>query len=123
MKQILILGVIVLALGAKWWEPSCPPCPEPVVCKGKPCFIGQRCDDIVGCLPRVVAEKDFSADTRSLSLDVTGQGGVALVGSFEQPEEGVEGAAATQTLMARLAPNGDMKWSRSYGVAGAPDLS
>ncbi len=121
MKQILILVVVVLAFGAKWWDPPCPPCPEPVVCKNAPCFMGQRCDDAAGCLPRVIAEKDFSVDTRSLTLDVTGQGGVALVGSFEQPEEGIEGAAATQTLMARLAPNGKMKWSRSYGVAGAPD--
>ncbi len=120
MKQIVILGVVVLALGAKWWDVPCPPCPEPVVCEGAPCFMGQRCDD-AGCLPRVLSEKDFSSDTRSLGLDVTGQGGVALVGSFEQPQEGVEGDAATQTLMARLAPKGDMKWSRSYGVAGAPD--
>lgn len=121
MKQVMILGLALLALGAKWWETSCPPCPEPVVCQGSPCFMGQRCDDTAGCLPRVAAEKTFSPDTRSLTLDVTGQGGVALAGSFEQPSEGVEGAAANQTLVARLAPDGGMKWSRSYGIDGAPD--
>ena len=92
MKQFVVLGLAVLALGAKWWDMP-PPFPEPVVCKGAPCFMGQRCDVTVGCLPRVAAEQTFSEDTRSLTLDITGQGGVALVGSFEQPAEGGEGAA------------------------------
>jgi hypothetical protein len=115
------LGLILLAMGAKWWDPRCPPCPEPPICKGEPCFMGQRCDDATGCLPRVTAKRTFSSDTRSLTLDVNGQGGVAVVGSFEQPSENDGQAATTQSLVARLAPDGEMKWSRSYGIIGAPD--
>ncbi|MFH1529263.1 MAG: hypothetical protein ABIK09_00870 [Pseudomonadota bacterium] len=121
MKQIVILGIVVLALGAKWWEPRCPPCTEPVVCRGEPCFMGQRCHEVRGCLPRVVSEQSFSEDTRSLALAVTGQGGVALAGSFDQPTEAAQGPDAAQSLVARLAPGGEMKWSRSFGPDGHQD--
>jgi len=121
MKQIVILGIVILALGAKWWDPRCPACPEPVVCQGKPCFMGQTCDEVRGCLPRVAAERSFSEDTRSLVLAVTGQGGVALAGSFDQPTEAAQGPDATQSLVARLSPGGEMKWSLSFGPDGHQD--
>jgi len=120
VKQLVVLGIFALSVGARWWDPRCPPCPAAVVCRGEPCFMGQRCDEDRGCLPRVVGERGFSDDTRSLTLGVTGQGGVVLAGSYEPPRD-ADGLASTQTLLARLDPQGDMKWSASFGATGHSD--
>ena len=95
-----------------------PPCPTPVVCRGKPCFMGQRCEPDRGCTPRIVASRSFSADTLSLVFDVTGQGGIALAGSYSEPASDPEDPPDVQALVARLTPDLDMKWSLSFGETG-----
>ena len=95
-----------------------PLCPTPAVCRGKPCFMGQRCDPDRGCTPRIVTTRSFSADTLSLVFDVTGQGGIALAGSYNKPASDPADPLDVQALVARLTPNGEMKWSRSFGEAG-----
>ena len=83
--------------------------------------MGQRCDPDRGCTPRIVATRSFSADTLSLVFDVTGQGGVALAGSYHQPAPDPADPPDVQALVARLTPDGEIKWSQSFGEAGRPE--